>query len=68
MDRYRLEYEIKKHNYTQAEFCNKIGVSVSAFNRKLNGKTEFTLAEIKTILDVLELKSPMGIFFADDLS
>ena len=68
MDKNRLEYEIKKAGYTIPEFCEKIGISRSAFYRKCNGQTEFTLSEISLIIEVLGLKSPVGIFFASEVS
>ncbi len=68
MDKNKLEYEIKKNGMNIAEFCDKIGISRSAFYRKCIGETEFTLSEINTIIDVLGLDSPVGIFFADRVS
>lgn len=68
MDKNKLEYEIKKNGMNIAEFCDKIGISRSAFYRKCIGETEFTLSEINTIIDVLGLDSPVGIFFADSVS
>lgn len=68
MDKHRLYYEIRRRNYTINEFCQKVNISLSSFYRKAGGKTEFTLSEIQTILDVLELKNPMGIFFEAEVS
>lgn len=68
MDKYRLEYEIKRRGITKNQFCNDIGISRSALFRKMNGKTEFTLSEIQRIIDYLHLDNPMEIFFADKVS
>ena len=70
MDRYRLEYEIKSHGYTIETFCKVVDISRSAFYRKCDPDTttEFTLGEIQRIMDVLELDTPMGIFFANKVS
>ena len=68
MDKALLEYEIKKKGYNIADFCEKIGMSRSAFYRKCNGLTEFTISEIKTIMKTLDLDSAMPIFFADTVS
>ena len=65
MDKALLEYEIKRNNLTIEEFCRAIEMSRSAFYRKCIGKTQFTLPEIKKITQLLHLKSPMKIFFAD---
>lgn len=68
MDKYKLEYEIKSRGLTQEEFCKAIGMSRSAFSRKMRGDTEFTRSEIEKIVQYLQLESPMGIFFADTVS
>ena len=68
MDKYKLEYEMKKRKVSQEELCKKIHISRSAFYRKCNGLSEFTQSEIQAIIDYLGLVSPMGIFFAEKVS
>lgn len=68
MDKVRLEYEMKKRGISIADMCAKIGCSRSAFYRKCNGISEFTQSEIQTIVDYLELDSPVGIFFTERVS
>ncbi len=68
MDKYKLEYEMKRKGITQDQLCNDLKISRSAFYRKCNGKSEFTLTEIQEITNYLGLESPMGIFFADKVS
>lgn len=68
MDKLRLEYERKKKGVSVSEFCAEIGISTSAYYRKCDGKTQFTLEEINRIVDYLGLESPMEIFFADRVS
>ena len=68
MDKYKLEYEMKKRKISQEELCKKIHISRSAFYRKCNGLSEFTQSEIQAIIDFLELESPMGIFFTEKVS
>lgn len=68
MNKARLEYEMKVKNVTISDMCAKLGCSRSAFYRKCNGISEFTQSEIQTIIDYLELKSPMGIFFDAEVS
>ena len=63
-----LEYEMKRKNVSMSQMCEKMGISRSAFYRKCNGKSVFTLWEIKQIVDRLNLDSPMDIFFADEVS
>jgi ACT domain-containing protein len=68
MDKALLEYEMKKRGVSIADMCAKLGCSRSAFYRKCNGISEFTQSEIQTIVDYLELDSPVGIFFTGKVS
>lgn len=68
MDKYKLEYEMKRKGVTQEILCKAINMSRSAFYRKCNGMSEFTQGEIQAIVDFLELDSPMGIFFKEKVS
>ena len=68
MDRFKLEYEMKNQGMSAEELCQAIGISKSAYYRKLKGKSEFTLGEITKIIDTLHLDSPVGIFFAEKVS
>lgn len=68
MDKFRLEYEMKSKGVTIEVLCKKIGISRSAFYRKCNGLSNFTQNEIQDIVDFLGLKSPMGIFFKENVS
>jgi len=65
MDRWKLEYEIKKRGITIDKFCKDLKISKSAYYRKCKGISEFTQSEIERIINYLGLDSPMGIFFAD---
>ncbi|MGI6117797.1 MAG: helix-turn-helix domain-containing protein [Bilifractor sp.] len=67
MDRYKLEYEMKRKNISQEKLCEAIGMSRSAFYRKCSGVSDFTLTEINKICDYLNV-SPMGIFFTEEVS
>ena len=68
MDKYKLEYIRKRQNISVSDLCTFIGISKSAYYRKCNGKSEFTQSEIEKIVKVLNLKSPMGIFFKENVS
>lgn len=65
MDKALLEYEMKKNNINIAKMCDILGISRSAFYRKCNGISEFTQSEIQTIVECLNLDTPVGIFFAN---
>lgn len=68
MDRYKLQYEMKKRGVTIEKLCSAIGMSKTAFFRKCKGVSEFTQGEIQAIVDYLGLESPMGIFFTEKVS
>ena len=68
MDRFKLEYEMKKRGINVAQLCQNCGISRSAFYKKIKGVSEFTQSEIQAIVDFLGLESPMGIFFAEKVS
>ena len=64
MNKALLEYEMKKKGVSIAEMCTVLGISRSAFYRKCNGVSEFTLGEIQKIVKYLDLNTPVEIFFA----
>jgi transcriptional regulator with XRE-family HTH domain len=68
MDKFLLEYEMKKKGYSVEKLCKEIGVSRSAFYKKCNGKSDFTQSEIQAIVDILQLESPVAIFFSKQVS
>lgn len=70
MNKNRLEFEMKERGVSVADLCEAIGISRSAYYRKCNGKSEFTLAEIKAIMRFLNLKEHVTseIFFAAEVS
>ena len=68
MNKALLEYKMKERGVSITDMCEMLGISRSAFYRKCNGKSEFTLGEIQRTVDFLKLDSPMGIFFAHKVS
>ena len=68
MDKDLLLYEMGKRKINIKMMCEKLGISRSAFYRKCNGQSEFTQTEIQTMVDYLELDSPVGIFFSAKVS
>ena len=63
MDKFLLEYEMKKNGFSTKRLCKEIGISRSAFYKKCNGISDFTQSEIRAIVELLHLESPMAIFF-----
>lgn len=70
MDKFRLEYEMKRKGISVENLCEKIGISRSAYYRKCNGKSEFTRGEIEEIMKVLgiSLEDGIHIFFTSEVS
>lgn len=68
MNKARLEYEMALRGISKEEICKMVGISRSAFYRKCNGISEFTQSEIQKVLDILQLDSPVGIFFEPKVS
>ena len=64
MDKALLKYEMEKKGITTKVLCQKLGISPSAFFRKCNGKSDFKQSEIQAIVNLLQLDSPVAIFFA----
>lgn len=64
MDKLKLEYYIKSKGYSTDEVCNILGISRSAFYRKMNQTSDFTRNEIELLIKTLEIEDPVSIFFA----
>ena len=65
MNKALLEYKMGENGKSISDMCSMLNISRSAFYRKCNGKSEFTMSEIKKIVDFLKLDSPVEIFFAN---
>ena len=68
MDKLLLEYTIKSKGHTIDEYCDAIGISRSAYYRKVRGTSDFTQEEIQKSIDFLKLESPVPIFFTSKVS
>lgn len=68
MNKEKLQDAMDQQGVSIQDMCNKLNMSRSAFYRKSNGISEFTQSEIQSIVDILKLDSPMGIFFAEKVS
>lgn len=65
MNKALLRYEMLKNDISIKEICEQLKISRSAFYRKCNGKSDFTQSEIKAIVNLLKLDTPVEIFFAE---
>jgi predicted transcriptional regulator len=68
LDKKKLEDAMDKKKIRKSQMCELLGISRSAFFRKCNGTSEFTLSEIQQMVEILGLESPIGIFFAEKVS
>lgn len=68
MNNQALLDKMEARGYTIQKMCEALGMSRSAFYRKRNGKSEFTLNEMNQILSILRVKDPREIFFKDKVS
>ena len=61
-----FEYEMKKAGYrTPEERANVMGISLSAYYRRINKKCECSKKEIGIVADLLGWDSAHAIFFGD---
>lgn len=68
MNNQALLEKMEARGYTIQRMCEALGMSRSAFYRKRNGKSEFTLNEMNQILSILRVKDPREIFFKEKVS
>lgn len=70
MNKDELKAQIVRKNRTASQLCSAIGISRTAWFRKLNGKSQFTLKEIVNIREELDLddKQTNIIFFNKEVS
>lgn len=64
----KLRLALFEHKIGMAEAAHSIGIDRVTFHRKMTGKTEFTLSEIKAVCDMLGIDDPRPIFFDGQVS
>lgn len=57
MNKNLLLAKMLEHDKTAKELCDVCKISLSAFNRKANGRSQFKQKEISVIMKALELTS-----------
>lgn len=70
MNRNELQRQIRLEGKTVDQLCSALGISRSAWFRKIGGRSEFTQSEICTLRRELELDDELTgfIFFNDKVS
>lgn len=62
-----LKGRIVAKGLTQGEVAKMLGISNKTFSTKLNAGI-FTTVEIEKLIDILDLKNPWEIFFAEKVT
>lgn len=57
MDYQKLKGLIRARGRTYADVSKASGISISAFNNKMTGKTEFTIDEVRRVAYTLDIPS-----------
>ena len=55
MNKKLLRVELAKKEMTQKELANHLNITESTLNRKINGKSSFSLDEVKSIMRLFDL-------------
>ena len=66
MNKKMLKIELAKKEMTQKDLANCLNITESTLNRKIYGKSKFSLNEVKTILKIFDLpmnEETISIFF-----
>jgi DNA-binding XRE family transcriptional regulator len=63
----KLKGKIVEEGTTQEELASKIGMTLQALNKKLNGRSKFDIDEAHRIIEVLRIENPTEIFFATNV-
>lgn len=52
----KLKAKRVEHGLTQTDLANKLGIDISTYNAKEQGKRNFTIKEVLRILTILQCK------------
>lgn len=65
-----LRQKMIEKNKSNKELAFELGISRSAMQRKLSGKTQFSQSELKVLISILQLSKDeiLYIFFDDKVS
>lgn len=61
----KIEGLLAEHHLTKSDMANKLGITPKTFYLKMQ-KGVFGSDEIQVMIDVLNIKEPMDIFFAKE--
>lgn len=61
----KLRGRMAEYNITQSGIASLLGISITAVNNKMTGKTDFSPKEMKILKLALNLETVDAYFFAD---
>ena len=64
----KLRGKITEKRMSQSELAKKMGLSLQAINMKLTGKRAISVPEAAMMIEILEIKNPLEIFFDNYIS
>jgi len=64
----KLKAELVLRDMSMADFAQKLNMNKSTLNRKINGKSEWSLSEIQSIKSIIGDEQTYEIFFGDKVS
>lgn len=67
-DKKAFQVAVISADMTFEDIAKAIGINPSTLYRKASGQSEFTRSEIQKICEVLQIDSPMDIFFNHKLT
>lgn len=69
MNTNKLKGYLREKNKSYIDCASAIGVTITTFSKKMNGKTKFNIAEINDLVAYLDMdyKTAMEIFFNKNL-
>lgn len=65
MDKHRLAFELHSRGKTASDLAQFLGISACSLSRKCNGKSEFTVNEVKQTMLFLDMDDPIPIFYPE---
>ena len=63
----KLKGKLKEMELSQDQVSNLLGISRQSFNAKINNKKQFTLGEVISLCEILNIDNPKDYFFTKDI-
>ena len=63
----KLKGLMREKKITQENLALKLNISLQSLNSKLNGKSSFTLDEVRILISYLEIKDIKAYFFSNSI-